>query len=707
MKKLIIPVLAFFVLVAAGSWLWQSEDLGGGDGLNAYVPADTVIYFGGTPDDQVMARMMDYPISNVDPAQLEQVFDEIGSGQEMSAPGQKLLRALLLDFAAQATSYRELFDHYGVDTAAESAFYMHGIFPVMKLHLADATAFDSAWQGISEESGIQPVEELRDEVSLKRWRLTPAGRADFVDLVVAKQGMLATITFLSSLDEASAELERLGLQQPEQSLADSGEAAQIIKEQGFTGTFSGFVHLTRIAEGLLGSNDSRLARDMASLSTLSGKPNPLTAELQPVCRDEIVALVDSVPRLVFGYQSVSVEGESVDLRARSLLEMKSTRVTDALVSLRGHLPGHVDGEQMLGMALGIDMDALVPTLTKLWALAGEASFQCPKLQQMQRQMTAANPALLGVATGMAQGIKGAGLSLYDLTFSQASGLPQSLEFLFSIGTENPELLISLFNTTAVPQSSGRVPKLPLDGAMTEVDLGFLSPGLTATLGKQGQHLVIYSGEQGAKAAESLAQETLEPNGLMAMTLDYPRMADWMETLPDSLLSQAAVGSDDVCMAHARIRQAVRNQPMRMRYRTDMEAGGLAGQTDMQMLPATAQRFSEEDLVGRYELRDLSQNCGQPPMIGHEEISADNTGRYTEYDPTGQCETLTYGYSWEKVGSQLRFDIDQGQFRDSCDQEWVELEPHSARCDLLPAKGGFDCIYTDEDGEGLYRYTRLP
>lgn len=705
MKKLTIPVLLFFVAVAAGSWLWQSG--AADEGLEAYIPADTVIYFGGTPDEQITERMMDYPISSIDPVQLEQILEEMGEAPEASVPGEKVLRALMLDFAAQSSSYRQLFEHYGIDLAGDSAFYMHGVFPVVRLHLADPAAFDAVWQGISSESGVVATDEVRGEVSLKRWRLTPADSADYVDLVVAQQGTLATITFLSSLDSEVAEAERLGLQAPEQSLASSGEVAQINKDQGFSGSFTGFVHFKRLAEGLLQASDSRLARDLAALSQRSGKPNPLTSDLQPICRDEIVGLVDSVPRLVFGYQSVSAQGESVDIKARSLLEMKSKSVTDILLSLRGHLPSHVNSEQMAGMALGIDMDTLVPTLTKLWSLAGEVSFQCPKLRQVQQQMSAVNPALLGVMTGMAQGIKGAGLSIYDLTFSQASGLPESVDFLLSIATENPELLISLFNTTAVPQSSGRLPKLPLDGSMTEVDLGFLSPGMTAQLGKQGQHLVIYSGAQAGVAAQGLAQESLDANGLMSMNLDYPRIAEWIDTLPDSLLSQASGVNSDACMAHARIRQAVRSQPMRIYYRTDIEQGGLVGDTEMQMLPAIAEQFSADDLAGRYEVRDLNQNCGQPPMIGEELINADGSGSYTEFDPTGQCETLNYAYSWEKVGSQLRFDIGKGQFRDSCDDEWVELEPYAARCDLLPSEGGFDCVYTDEESEGLYRYSRLP
>jgi hypothetical protein len=52
-------------------------------------------------------------------------------------------------------------------------------------------------------------------------------------------------------------------------------------------------------------------------------------------------------------------------------------------------------------------------------------------------------------------------------------------------------------------------------------------------------------------------------------------------------------------------------------------------------------------------------------------------------------------------------VQGGEFRDSCSDSWQSLSAHEASCELLPAEGGFDCIYTDDEGEGLYRYQRMP
>ncbi|MBR9884769.1 MAG: hypothetical protein GYB21_14405 [Oceanospirillales bacterium] len=705
MNKLAIPALILAAVVVIGAWLWK-PGAGAGDELTAYVPADTALYLGGQANAEVSKRMQDYPIGAIDPAQLEMLFERLEADGASNAPGAKLLKAMLLDFAAHSSTYGTLFSHYGFDLNASQAVYMHGLFPVLRMHIADKVAFDTFWAGLSKESGVTPKEEVRENVTIKRWPLSSEGAKGAIDLVVAMQDSLATVTLFSSTDSDEAQLERIGLRKPQTSLADTKELPELIKAQGFTDDFVGFIHIQRLAEGLLGAKEGALSHDIGALAASEGQTNPFDRDLSLVCRNEIAALFAGMPRMVFGYQSVNIKDESVEINARSLLEIASAEVVGPLMELRGHLPGHIDGEQMLGVAVATNMDTLVPALTKLWRAAGQQTFQCPQLQQAQQKMMATSPAPLGIATGMAQGIKGAALSLYDIRFSDASGMPEAVDFLFSLATENPELVLSLFNTTVVPQSGGRVPELPLNGELTDVDLGFLSPGLKATLGLQGSHLVVYSGTQGEEAAKALASEKLESNGLMAVSVDYPKIARWVSSLPDSLLSQVAGASEEFCLGRARIRKAMQSQPMRMTYRTDMESGGLSGQTRMEMLPVSQPAPKAEDLVGRYELRDLNQNCGQPPMIGHEEINTDGTGFYTEYDATGQCETLRYNYRWTSVGDQLRFDVQGGEYRDGCDLEWEALDPHTARCEILATDSGFDCIYTDDDGEGMYRYQRV-
>lgn len=472
---------------------------------------------------------------------------------------------------------------------------------------------------------MTPVEEQIDDLSLRRWRLTPAEAPQTLDLAVALQDGVATFTLLSSLDTEEERLERIGLRAPQTSLADSGEFRELAAARGFNSGLAGFLHIQRIVAGLLEADDSRLARDFSRLLTLTGEENPFHEQLNAACRQEVAQLFTAMPRALFGYTSVVTEGDRVKAEMEGLLEVNAAGIMEPLQALRGHLPGHLQGEQMLGLGLGLDMDALAPSLTRLWQAAQAEDFQCSQLQQLQQQMATTSPAALGLITGMVQGIKGMGLSIHELSFNEATGLPEKIDFLFSLATENPQLLISLFNTTVVPRSGGRVPEIPLDGSLTRVDLGFLLPGLEATLGLQGQHLVLYVGDQSARAATALAGESLDKNGISSVHLDSARLGRWLNELPAPLLSQLAGSGDNVCLLRSRLRRTLGDQPIIFYRQTDLQTTGIVTHSSMELLPITPGAGQVGPLPGRYELLDLNQNCGQPPMIGEEQINEDGTG----------------------------------------------------------------------------------
>lgn len=704
MKKLAIPALVLLAVVALASWLGLSV-LGGNKGLRAQVPADTAFYFGGTPDARILAQKANYPAPRVPIRPLVELISSLNEHSEM--PGAALLRALLLDYSARVATQGDLFSHYGIDPEGEEAFYLHGLMPVARLPIADEDALDEVLQWVSEQAGVAPVEEQIEDLSLRRWRLTPADAPRTLDFVVALQDGVATFTLLSSLDTEEERLERIGLRAPQTSLADSGEFRQLVEQRGFNQNLAGFLHIQRIAAGLLEADDSRLARDFSRLLTLSGEENPFAAELSEACRQEVAQLFGAAPRALFGYRAVAAEGDQVKAEMDSLLEVNASGVMEPLQALRGHLPGHLQGNQMLGLGLGIDMDALAPTLTRLWQAGQEARFQCPQLQQLQRQMATTSPAALGLITGMVQGIKGVGLSIHELSFDESTGLPENIDLLFSLATENPQLLISLFNSSVTSGSGGRIPEIPLDGSPTRVDLGFLLPGLEATIGLQGQHLVLYVGDQSAQAAAALAEEPLDKNGLSSFYIDGGRLGRWLEALPAPLLSQLSGTGENICLLKAQAHRMLGAQPITLYRVTDLEEAGIATHSSMALLPTPAGAGQVGPLPGRYELLDLNQNCGQPPMIGEEQINADGTGHYVEFDPTGQCETLRYHYRWTRYGSLLLFDVDEGQMRDSCVADWEPLSAHQMSCELVPANGGFDCIYPVEQDANIFRYRRLP
>lgn len=699
-------ILVVAIVAGLGWWFGVRQPSQSAAGLTAYVPADTAVYMGGTTNP-ALAKLMDhYPVSTLDSGKVEQMFRRLEQRHNGPlGPGVKLMRALLKDFAENSATYGELRRHYGIATSGESAFYLHGIYPVLRLPIADTKAFNEVWNRASESSGLNPTTQTQDGVTLKRWRLSPPGSPDYADLVVAMDKGEATITLFSSLDSPQQQQVRLGLARPEHSLADSGEVRQLIKSQGFDSAFAGFIHIDRLASGLLQADQGQLSKDFGKLLKKAGKPNPFAAQLDQPCRQEVAGLFAAVPRWVIGYQDVKVDDKQAAFTASSILEIKNPELLASLQKLRGHLPGLDQQGGMLSVSLATDMDSLVPALTELWRQATTAKFTCPRLQQLQQQMAARSPAPLGVMTGMMQGVKGMGISLYDIGVPSRAGEPAKFDFLVSLATTNPELVLSLLNTTLVPRSQGRIQPLPLTGELTDVDLGFLVPGLKVRIGKEGKHLVMFSGAQAAKAAKALAKETLAPNGLMAASVDYPKMSHWMKNVPLDLLASMPNGSE-LCTVHAQVRNALRKQPMQVRYVTDLDAQGLTTKMWIR-IEAMKPQAAIGNLSGHYDVLNLGDNCADPTPLGHEEINKDGSGRYTEVDPSGKCDLLSFDYRWTREGDRLLFNVKGGQTRDACDQQWGRIPPHQAQCEIVPRADGFDCIYTGDESKGLYRYRRLP
>lgn len=99
----------------------------------------------------------------------------------------------------------------------------------------------------------------------------------------------------------------------------------------------------------------------------------------------------------------------------------------------------------------------------------------------------------------------------------------------------------------------------------------------------------------------------------------------MNELPAPLLSQLAGSGDNVCLLRSRLRRTLGDQPIIFYRQTDLQTTGIVTHSSMELLPITPGAGQVGPLPGRYELLDLNQNCGQPPMIGEEQINEDGTG----------------------------------------------------------------------------------
>ena len=684
------------LVAAAGAGLaWQQGWFGAdSEPLTAYVPADTVLYVGGQADADQLEHIRKLPLMANSQFQAKQLLAELERSNRRKTPQGLFATALFADFIRNANTYGDMVEHYGLDLTKPQAIYMDGMVPVIRFGLKDEARFWSVLDQATADSGLQPRDVTVGNTQAKLWRLNPE-EDKALELAVNVRDGVATITAFHFLDQDADQQQRLALTKPAQSLADSGELEQLQKSYKFDDSMLALVHFQRLAQGFLQPESNSFGQDLSALFKAQDERLPTDA-MDAACRTEVLDLVGQMPRLVAG-NTHSSGGKVLKMQSRSVLEINNAEVVGALSSLRGHVPGHTghsDG-QIIGVGAGLDIDNLVPAATTLFNKFTATESSCRQIRRMQRDMSGANPAMMAMFTGMVQGAKGIGFSLYDLKLDGNSPMPSSYDFLLSIATSNPQPLLGMLAMSPM----GRQIQIPTDGSLTDVDLSFIAPGMSLKAGVQGNHLVAFAGDKAQQAVDKLKEESLEPNGLMRVSADYGRFADLIDSIPPMIASEMNTGmAESGCVAQAQLSHMLRTQGASIDYTLDIVDQGVS--TDIAMKLDTA-AVATINPVGSYTLMDQTWDCAGGEALGREEIRADKTGSYA-YAADG-CDLYRTEYTWTQQGNLFSVEPTQAESRETCDADWKQEELTSSQCVLMPAETGFRCLYSDEDRESLFHY----
>jgi hypothetical protein len=312
--------------------------------------------------------------------------------------------------------------------------------------------------------------------------------------------------------------------------------------------------------------------------------------------------------------------------------------------------------------------------------------------------------MLGMVTGMAQGLKGLGVSVFDLKVAPEAPQPVQLDAALTVETTSPSGLLSLMQM--VPELSGL--KIPTDGSEVPVNLPLpFDLGLKAAV--KGEHVVVFAGEQGQATAAAIATEALTANGLgIASAFNYRKAATVIEE--SNALAMVGAGNDDVanCIEAYSFIDQMRSLDMELNYRNYVSDKGLAFSMDLLMAKPELQSRNI-DVVGRWQTAYLDETCQWSPA-GVENISAEGSGRYVETDAAEQCELYHYEYTWQQRGNQLAMtDTRPTQFRDSCADSWqTEDSKATYYCEMMNiTDNSFQCLYHSTDDEPfVYQYQRV-
>ncbi|ABM04499.1 conserved hypothetical protein [Psychromonas ingrahamii 37] len=528
-----------------------------------YVPADTPL---------LSAQLKPFPLK-----------DYLNSSPQLNtAKDQETLQNIAVEgdpqskfFLSIAKSYQtslpdtEMFlNTFGLADNIRAYFYMLGALPVLKIEVENTQAIWDLLDKAEQESGYSHRTGKRQETEYRAYRLNDSSEAQTTDLIISQNNGLLTITLNSSLNKETLLSSALGLLKAENPITESGILEEIASKYNFTDQNIAFINHQEIIKGLTSVNANQLARHLSLLFAQQDQENPLSAFRTAECQAELTTVANNWPRTVFGYTDLSVTGTQSTMDLSTVIESKNQTILTALQSLRGYIPQYTQNikDNAFALGFGVDINQLSSATASILTDLKTPNYQCAPLQEIQdtlQQQGQNYSMMLGMAGGMANGLKGFSVAVLDYSISKQEGTPslESLDALLSYSADNP---LALFNSLKMFSPDLQRLQPPADGSA--VDLSeFIPKGLNISpkMAIKGQNLVIYNGEKSEQQADLMSSEALTKNGLFTFSFDLTRMFDPIITATE--LSGESMPSEAMFL---------QNYNMRIKFDIDINQQGI-------------------------------------------------------------------------------------------------------------------------------------
>ncbi|MCG6201261.1 hypothetical protein [Psychromonas antarctica] len=522
MKKVLI--IATVAAVGAGAYVFnQQQSASTAYNVLDYVPADTPLF---------TAQLTPFPLkdylssASAEINSSDQLIDDLSTQEN---PKIKFFLNILKTYQDGLKDPDALIKTFGFPEQLRAYFYTLGLLPVLKAEIENPQAIWDLLDKNELESGFTHQQGSLQSLSYRSYPLTDENNPEKIELIIAIDKGLLTITLNSAYNDQALLATALGLSKVENSLAASGQIEEIIATHSFQKASVGFINHIELFKGLTTTDGNQLARQIAAIEKHSNKPSPLASIRNAQCVSDFATITTNWPRTVFGYTTLDISAEQSTVAISTVIESKNQVLINALKSLRGYIPEYTADikNNVFAMGLGLDINQLGVALNDIWSDLQTPSYTCQPLAQLQQQISQSGESIgmIGMSANMASGVKGISMAVLDYTISQPKNDPmlESLDALLTLSADNPE---QIFNSAKMFIPA--LQSVQLNSSSEAIDLGAIFPmpaqlKIDPKLAIKGNHLVIYNGEKGKKVADSLATEALAKNGMYSVSFATKKM----------------------------------------------------------------------------------------------------------------------------------------------------------------------------------------
>lgn len=524
MKKMVIA--AAIIAAGAGAYWYTQHGTSSSASANPlldYVPADTPVFSG-----QLKPFPLKAYLQSISGNYQQYPTDALAELSELDSPMGKFFVSIYQQYMEGIKEPAVLLKTFGLADEVKSYFYTLGALPVLKIEMNQVAAFWAVLDKAEKDSGVTHEMRQVGGVDYRAYALSDAESTEKADLLFAHKDGILTVTFSTSVTEPELLEMALGLKKAPQSLASSGILQEIIKTHGFMEDSVSFINHVEIVKALTSPDSNMLSKQLTKfLADKNEGVDPLAEIRTPECRSELTAIAANWPRTVAGLTAFSATEKESHMAASFVVETKNQPILTALQKMRGFIPAHLANidSTIFSMGLGLDVNEVAPSLTAIWDDLQKPQLTCAPLAELQAELSQQSPAMLGMFTGMANGVKGMSVSLLDYKMSSQDQEPklESLDALVSLSADNPSMLFNMVKPFAPMLAEVQLAE---NGDATDLSPILMLPpelGIKPMLAIKGQHLVVYSGDKGLALANKLADEKIAANGLYSMSADYGKM----------------------------------------------------------------------------------------------------------------------------------------------------------------------------------------